>query len=153
MDPLARSMWGSTCVRLSLGTSNVSTLFFVSGGPFAGRVRASPRFSGPNCRVQLFNYQVRGPRRGPVPFPGPRTSRPEMRVHSYGKNTVDTPSSAAQVHPQSSETIPVCSRLEDSLDRRRADAARGPVSLNFDRHWDFDSRYRDFVCLHRAATI
>lgn len=47
------------CARLvRAGLSNVSTLFFVSGGPLAGQVQGPPRFSGPNCRVQLFNYRV-----------------------------------------------------------------------------------------------
>lgn len=53
-----------------VGLSNVSTLFFVSGGPLAGQVHGPPRFSGPNCRVQLFNYRVSGPGRGrPLPPP------------------------------------------------------------------------------------
>lgn len=35
--PRSSSTYGTrVCVRLSLGTSNVSTLFFVSGGPLAG---------------------------------------------------------------------------------------------------------------------
>ena len=56
------------CSLAHVGLSNVSTLFFVSGGPLAGQVHGPPRFSGPNCRVQLFNYRVSGPAAA-VPWP------------------------------------------------------------------------------------
>lgn len=72
-DDVASRLLSAPCVVVPrslahVGLSNVSTLFFVSGGLLAGQVHGPPRFSGPNCRVQLFNYRVSGPAAA-VPWP------------------------------------------------------------------------------------
>lgn len=92
------------CARasLSLGISNVSTLFFVSGGPFAGLVRAPPRFSGPNCRVQLFNYRVRGPAAAPSSLRGLYTPGQNASTFVRQENTYRYP---ASTHKSSRERI------------------------------------------------
>lgn len=95
-------------MRLSLGISNVSTLFFVSGGPFAGRLRHDLV-----ALIAGYSYLITG-FVGPAaaPSPGPCTPGPKCeyirtaRTRRYGE-------SGRKVHPQNSETIPVRSRRED----------------------------------------
>lgn len=75
------------------------------------RARAPPRFSGPNCRVQLFNYRVRGPR---PRLRGPLHARAKMRVHNIRirPEHVDTASPAAKSTHKSSETVRFATRKD-----------------------------------------
>lgn len=91
----------------------------MSGGPFAGQVRGPPRFSGPNCRVQLFNYRVRGPRRG---RPWSPTRPLKMRVHSYARTRRDASRPTRSTHKNGDQFFPATRR--QPRDRRSRSSSR-----------------------------
>lgn len=113
------------------------------------------RWPGPGHRHDLvaliagYSYLITG-FVGPGRGSGPLHARAKMRVHNIRtagpEHVYRYGESGRKVHPQKQRDGSFATR--GFADRRLARAARGPGSLNFDRHRDFDSRYRDISCAY-----
>lgn len=85
----------------------------MSGGPFAGQVHGPPRFSGLNCRVQLFNYRVWGPA---AAIPGPLHARSKCE-YIHTRAHVDAFWSSPPTKRETKSFLPTRNQIRDTSGR------------------------------------
>lgn len=115
----------------------------MSGGPFAGQVHGPPRFSGLNCRVQLFNYRVWGPA---AAIPGPLHARSKCE-YIHTRAHVDAFRSSPPTKRETRSFLPTRNQIRDTSGRFTLRSIR-----TFHPFWGFTSYATKMYspsCTHR----